>query len=279
MQWSDSRQAGATRPRRCPTMAIAAMPPPTTAQTGPSQAAAAPLSKLPSSLENPMNRKLIELTRPAERVGRDGLLQRHPDDHAHRVGGADQRQAEERERESSARGRSPIVARPNRPPPRAADSARAPPGRQPGRHERHEQRPHGGRRAEPAQPGRTHVQDVLGVHRKERHRAADQHGEQVERDRGEEDRGAPDEVEPGEDLSRAVRRRRGLRAAGRQREQDPDEDHLEAAPPPRRRARRSSWPRSGARPARGPPIDAISKVAAIQAFTRASAAGGASSGR
>ena len=88
-------------------------------------------------------------------------------------------------------------------PPNAATAANivradAPPQRVPREIQRRRERADSGRAAQHAEPGRPDVQDVLGVDRQERRRAAQQHGEQIERD-GAEDHGvSANVVEPGE---------------------------------------------------------------------------------
>ena len=48
------------------------------------------------------------------------------------------------------------------------------------------------RRQEPAEPRRAHPQNVLGIDRQQRYRAAEQHRKEIQGDRGEQNPGAPD---------------------------------------------------------------------------------------
>src|SRR5206468_1768255 len=56
------------------------------------------------------------------------------------------------------------------------------------------------RAAQPAETAGADVQDLLGVNREERRRAAEQHREEIERDRGEDDLRVAHETEAGEEL-------------------------------------------------------------------------------
>ena len=68
---------------------------------------------------------------------------------------------------------------------------------------RGDQRPDGGRRAQQAEAGRPHVEDVLREDREQRDGTAQQHGEEVERDRAEQDVRPPDEPNAREHLVHA----------------------------------------------------------------------------
>ena len=109
-----------------------------------------------------------------------------------RTGEDDHARAEDRDDDEQ---RPPGVAR-----------QRAPREDQPG-----EQSAHRGRAAKQAEPDRARVQDRPREDRRERDRAAEEHGEQVERDRAEDDLRAPDEADPGEHGVEA--RRLGVRLA------------------------------------------------------------------
>ena len=73
--------------------------------------------------------------------------------------------------------------------------ARVRPQRPAREHQPGEQRAHGRGAAQQAEADRARVEDRLREHRRERDRAAEQHGEEVERDRAEQDRRAADEVD------------------------------------------------------------------------------------
>ncbi len=65
-----------------------------------------------------------------------------------------------------------------------------------GQHDRHQTGADPGRRAQPAVRDVADAETVLGDRRDQGDRAAEQHREQVERDRRQHDRGASDEVQP-----------------------------------------------------------------------------------
>ena len=187
-------QASATMP----TTRMVPIPPPTTAMTGPSSAAAAPLSKAPSSFEKPMNMNSTASTRPAQMVWRDHLLQRSTDHHADRVERAGQEEAGQRKADV---GRE---AEPDRGEPETRDdqqqhAARPPPRRQVGRQQGGQQCANGRGSPQDAQARRSDLEDVLGEDRQQRDGPAEQHAEQVERDRRQEDGIATDERQPGEE--------------------------------------------------------------------------------
>ena len=69
----------------------------------------------------------------------------------------------------------------------------------------HRQRADRGRGGEPAERRRPDVQDVLGEHRQQRNRAAEQHREEIERDHAEDRLRAPDVLEAGQELARRAR--------------------------------------------------------------------------
>ena len=75
--------------------------------------------------------------------------------------------------------------------------------------------PIGRRRAQDAEPFRAGVEHLVGEDRQQRHRAAEQHREQVERDDAEHDGIVPDIGDAGEECREVDRRARGRRAARR----------------------------------------------------------------
>ena len=107
----------------------------------------------------------------------------------------------------------------------------------PARHDdRGDERADGGRGTEHAEPRRPDLEHVTGEHRQEGDRAAEEHGEQIERDRAEEHGRPPDEPDAAEDareVGRAARRRPRGRCAAR----GPRRGRRPRNPPrPRRRA-------------------------------------------
>ena len=82
-------------------------------------------------------------------------------------------------------------------------SSKSRPGPLHGRPMRHDQGHHQGSdgrgAAEPAQPHGADLQDVLGEDRQERDGAAEQHGEHVERDGGQDEARIPHVAEPGQE--------------------------------------------------------------------------------
>ena len=80
--------------------------------------------------------------------------------------------------------------------------------------------PSDGRGAQPAEPDRAGVEDVAREDRQERDRAAEEDGEEIERDGGEEDRHAPDVGEAGVRLLGGVRLGRRRRADHREARED-----------------------------------------------------------
>ncbi len=74
-----------------------------------------------------------------------------------------------------------------------------------GKQRRHRQRADGWRGTQYAQSPRSGLQNVTGVDRQKRGGAAQQHGEQVERDRAQDRRIAPDKADAGEQLVKCRR--------------------------------------------------------------------------
>ena len=127
---------------------------------------------------------------------------------------------------------------------------RAAPDREPRDRERGGERAHGRSRAEEPEPDRPDLEDVLREHGQERDRAAEENGEEVERDGAEEDARPANEAHAGEHLA-DVHRALGHRLAPLA-----QSEHACRARPargrsrPRRRTRRRS--RTGRRRAPGP---------------------------
>ncbi len=134
----------------------------------------------------------------AHRIGRPQLDQRLADIDADHVGGAGERQRGDRQpddgREAEDEGED-------------AEESDAGEHDQPGmvahradgEKERHDERADAGRGAQEAEPPRPDDEDVAGVGRQQRRRTAEQNGEEIERDRAEDDLLVPDIAEAGDD--------------------------------------------------------------------------------
>ena len=108
----------------------------------------------------------------------------------------------------------PIVARPKPATHQQQDAAGTLPRLEARRDQRHRQRAEPGRGAQPAEPGGADLQDVLREDRQQRDRAAEQHREQIERDRRQEQRVGADEPEAREHVARAAALPRPAAARG-----------------------------------------------------------------
>ena len=232
-----------------PATTTVATPPSTTAGTAPMSAAATPDSNAPSSFDALMKTISTAFTRPRsssgvtsgriverrttltmsnaaaerEREHREPHRAREPeDDHADAEAGDDDEE------------RRPGVA----------------PNRVAGDRERREERADRRRRAQEPETGRPDLEDVLREDRQQRDGAAEEHGEEIERDRAEEDVRPTDEANAGEHLVEPDRALgRGLAPAA-QREHAPERDERRARSRRRRRARAGS--RRGCPPIAGP---------------------------
>ena len=155
-------------------------PPSTAAGMVPNSAAVTPLSNWPSWLEALMNRKLTAPTRPRISSGVASCTS-ETYHHADRIGGAENRQRQHRqphplrEREHHRRPAEHDHGLKHPQPDMAIDAVA-------GQHDGHQQRADRGRGAQDAQPERAGLQDVAGIDRQQRRDAAQQHGEQIERD-------------------------------------------------------------------------------------------------
>ena len=189
------------------------------------QAAVAPDSNSPSWLDAPMNTESTALTRPRIASGVSSwiivwrtttlTMSAAPVTHS---AASDSANEVDRPKTSVARPNTAIAAEQL-----GAGVARDRPARQ---HDRHRQRAQRRRAAQQAQAPGADVQDVLGEDRQQRHRAAEQHREQVERDRAQHHLVLPHVAHAGEQrvqAHRLARRRGGVADAqaqrGRQREQ------------------------------------------------------------
>ena len=177
-----------TRRAVSPTTASAAEPPSTTACTAPRSRAATPDSKAPSSFDEPMKMEFTGGDAPEHLRGRQHLDERGPDDDAHVIGHSAQRKEREREAEVARQAEADDAQSANT----ATARACVRPARRNGRTVREED-PHrdgarGRRGAQQPQALRPDVQDLGREHRQQRLRAAEEDGEEVERQRAE-DRG------------------------------------------------------------------------------------------
>ena len=166
---------------------IVSRPPPTTEAIGPNRAAVAPLSNAPISFDMLTNRCFTAETRPRRASGviicssvrRMTTLTLSQTPVTNRHAARARRSATGRTRSLPGRSRLPPTSRTR--PGRCHGGSRVVTsaiGSRAG----------GGRRAQPAQAGRPHLQDVLGKDRQQRDGAAEQHGEQIQRDRRQEHR-------------------------------------------------------------------------------------------
>ena len=165
-------------------------------------------------------------TRPRTSSGRHERQDRRAEDDAHHVERAPERQREHRE---PHRAREPEDDH-------AGAEARydeeqrrpgAPSDRVAGDDERRDERADRRRRAEEPEPGRADLEDVLREDRQQRDRAAEEHGEEVERDRAEQDVRSPDETNAGEHLVDPDGTFRRRLAATAKREHAPERDQRE----------------------------------------------------
>ena len=133
----------------------------------------------------------------AQRVGRRERDGGRADVHADHVREAAHAPARRARARTSARARrrpcSPRTGRPTKSSVRPALRAERPPGE----HHARDQRADGRRAAQDAEPLRAGVQDRAREDRQQRDRAAEEHGEEIERDRAEQHRRPPDEADPG----------------------------------------------------------------------------------
>ena len=206
---SGGRRHSSGHTRRTPaTTSSTPMPPPTTDATGPKSAAVAPLSKAPNSFEKPTNTDLMAETRPrsssgvisCSSVSRMTTLIESNTPVAKRQA-SDSKKSRDR---PEADGGHAVAGHGGEQHP-----AGMPPRRQPRLDERHQHRADRRRGAQPAEPLRPDLQDVLGEDRQQRRRPAEQHREEVEGDRRQVDAAAAHEAEAGEHAAPAGLARRG----------------------------------------------------------------------
>ena len=170
-------------------------PPRTIAAAGPSSWPTTPDSNAPNSFDAPMNTASTASTRPRLSAGVTSGHEGRADEHADRVGTRQHEQRDERDREAGGdaeRDRADAEQR-DRDQQGAADATAH------GLHgevQRDDARADAGGRAQPAESDRAHAEAVLGDRGEQRHRAAEEHREQVERDRAQEDRLAAHEPQP-----------------------------------------------------------------------------------
>ena len=199
---SRSRSAGNQRDHR-PATASVPKPPTTTAGTVPTRRGEHARFELAQLVRGADEHGVDRRHPAAHRVGRVDLDQGLADEHADHVGGAQDEQA----RTSRDRGwwsrPKPMVASAEHRHRLEHAPARAAIERAVGQEQRHQHRPRGRHAAQQAQaPGADH-QDVAGVDRQERGGAAEQHREQVERDRPQDRRARADEQDAGDEAGPA----------------------------------------------------------------------------
>ena len=183
MQRTDAREL---RPdaRTSTTTSSVAKPPPTTDAVGPNSAAVDAALERAELVREADEHVVDRRDAAAQVIGRDRLLERQADDDADVVEDAGEEQADQRQRERCATGRS----RSSRGRIRRRRSSSTRPGCAHGLQARRDQRHASARRrrararSQP-RPAGPDLQDVLREDRQQRHRAAEQHGEQIERDR------------------------------------------------------------------------------------------------
>ena len=208
-----SRRSSGTRTAVTATTASVASPPSTTDGTVPRSLAATPDSNAPISLELPMKMALTEETRPSRCSGRQHLEQRAPHDDAHRV-----HHPAHAER---ARARARSCANPehdHRHPEQATFTSSVRPARRSGGRcastsDITTAPAAGAARSRPRPCGPT-CRISSAKTGKQRRGAAEQHREQVERQRAEHHRLTPDEPDAADRDSRAPILRSGARAGG-----------------------------------------------------------------
>ena len=207
---STSASDGNTKRQQTASATVSA-PPTTTAGTAPISAAATPGLERAELVRRADEHPLDGVDAPAHVVRRRQGDHRRANVHREHVDEAADREREQREQERAGEPEDDH-ARAER-----ADGEQGACGRR-GRHrpageaDRTDQRTDGDRAAQHAEAERADVQDRLREQRQQRDGAAEQHGEEVERDRAEEDRRPADESDPGEHAA-VARERRGRRRA------------------------------------------------------------------
>ena len=206
---------------------MVAAPPSTTAGTAPMSAAATPDSNAPSSFDALMKTISTAVTRPRSSSGVTSgrIVERRTtltvSNAAPSASASIDSHIVLREAEGDHAGAEP---RDDHEEHRAGTTL----DRVAGDHERAQQRADRGSGAEEAEPGRADLEDVLREDRKERDCAAEEHREQVERDRAQKHVRAPDQANAREYLVEADDALGGGRPAAAHRENAPEPDDREA---------------------------------------------------
>ncbi len=203
------------------------MPPTTTAGTAPISAAATPDSNAPSSFDALMKTISTAVTRPRNSSGVTSgrIVERRT---TLTVSNADPSASASMESHIVRERPKTIMQTPN---PATTTNNFGPACLWIGyraMNRRAQERAHRGSRAEEAEPRRADLEDVLREDRQKRHRAAEQHREEIERDRAEENVRPPDQSHAGEHLAETGRATRHRKPAAPHRERH--------SPAPRARA-------------------------------------------